>query len=328
MKKVLASIAAFVVVGFVPTTTFVYADSSDLIPTSSTSTSPIISTKSGTSSVVLVGQKDQIVRTYSSGEKLSDALENDGQDITDYRTSDDSPLDGDLILESSEVYVFYENGVTAKSKTIDLDFMKVTQKTDSLYKGQEEKISDGEPGKAVETTVLTQRKSGEKTSEETLSVIKAPINQVTLVGTKELPIPVDYSGGIFYRNDKKILDYALTINSDPDVRLALKQVGKPYVWANEGPNSFDCSGLIYYVYAINKGLEIPRTANTIGNFSKQIDWTDLKPGDVVWSPTHITMYIGNGLVVHAANHRVGVVISPLSYFMNHGFKPARIPNAD
>ncbi|MBC8159824.1 MAG: C40 family peptidase, partial [Roseiflexaceae bacterium] len=43
------------------------------------------------------------------------------------------------------------------------------------------------------------------------------------------------------------------------VQLALSQIGKPYVWGDEGPSTFDCSGLMQWSYG-QIGRTIPRTA--------------------------------------------------------------------
>jgi len=58
-------------------------------------------------------------------------------------------------------------------------------------------------------------------------------------------------------------------------------LGKPYVWAEEGPNAFDCSGLTYNIY--NKmGVDIPRTASEQAKMGKKVAFKDLQYGDLVF----------------------------------------------
>lgn len=123
-----------------------------------------------------------------------------------------------------------------------------------------------------------------------------------------------------------------TINNTPNlsaarkafVYKALEQVGKPYVWGAVGPDSFDCSGLVYY--ALNQaGVKIPRlTAEDYGTSSQAIPWSQLQVGDILWSPEHIGIYIGNNQVVNAANPRVGVVVESTNWFIANNFSAARI----
>lgn len=86
------------------------------------------------------------------------------------------------------------------------------------------------------------------------------------------------------------------------VDLAMRQLGKPYVWGASGPNSFDCSGLVQYVYKNALGINLPRNSGAQANAGRKISRSQLKPGDLVyWSEGsgHIAIYIGDGKVVHA-----------------------------
>lgn len=86
------------------------------------------------------------------------------------------------------------------------------------------------------------------------------------------------------------------------VKLAKKQIGKPYIYGASGPSGFDCSGLTTYVYknAINKTL--PRTTYgqiTLGKTVK-VSTKKLKKGDLLfWGNYHVGIYVGSGKFVHA-----------------------------
>ncbi|WP_069170748.1 C40 family peptidase [Streptomyces griseus] len=98
------------------------------------------------------------------------------------------------------------------------------------------------------------------------------------------------------------------------VRYAVEQIGKPYVWGAEGPDSFDCSGLTSKAWA-DAGRAIPRTSQEQWRLLPRIPVASLRPGDlVVYFPkaTHVALYIGNGLVVQAPRPGASVKVSPVA----------------
>ncbi|WP_051393086.1 C40 family peptidase [Glycomyces arizonensis] len=99
------------------------------------------------------------------------------------------------------------------------------------------------------------------------------------------------------------------------VMRALDQLGKPYVWGEDGPNSFDCSGLVLDAYR-QIGISLPHNAAAQYNSTMRISQEELEPGDLVFynSLSHVGMYIGNGYIVHAPNSSTVVKVVPL----NHG----------
>jgi cell wall-associated NlpC family hydrolase len=97
------------------------------------------------------------------------------------------------------------------------------------------------------------------------------------------------------------------------VQAAMAQRGKPYVWAASGPSSFDCSGLMQYAWNA-AGVSLPHSSSMQARMGTAVSRSQLQPGDLVffYSPiSHVGMYIGNGMVVHAANPSDGVEVSPL-----------------
>jgi hypothetical protein len=77
------------------------------------------------------------------------------------------------------------------------------------------------------------------------------------------------------------------------------ELGKPYVWGDEGPNSFDCSGLVQYTLA-KVGLSAPRTARAQQAWATPV--AQPAPGDLVfWGTpaTHVAVYVGGDQVINA-----------------------------
>ncbi|WP_019889426.1 C40 family peptidase [Streptomyces purpureus] len=98
------------------------------------------------------------------------------------------------------------------------------------------------------------------------------------------------------------------------LRYAVGQIGKPYVWGAEGPEAFDCSGLTSQAWA-DAGLAVPRTSQEQWRTLPRVELSDLRPGDlVVYFPgaTHVALYLGEGLVVHAPRPGGLVKVSPIA----------------
>ncbi|MFI1416215.1 NlpC/P60 family protein [Streptomyces sp. NPDC020707] len=98
------------------------------------------------------------------------------------------------------------------------------------------------------------------------------------------------------------------------LRYAVAQIGKPYEWGAEGPDSYDCSGLTSRAWT-DAGRPIPRTSQEQWARLPRVPLSDLRPGDlVVYFPeaTHVAMYLGDGLVVQAPRPGARIKVSPLA----------------
>ena len=108
------------------------------------------------------------------------------------------------------------------------------------------------------------------------------------------------------------------------VEYAKKQVlaRKPYVWGAQGPNSFDCSGLVFAAYKY-AGLDWPNwdrlNAALYSGYTKHVSLNALEPGDLLFysykgtisTIHHITMYAGNGMMWEANSKSVGLIYSSI-----------------
>lgn len=97
------------------------------------------------------------------------------------------------------------------------------------------------------------------------------------------------------------------------VQYAMAQVGDAYVYGAMGENAFDCSGLTMRAWA-QAGVSLPHSSSAQFASGPRIAASDLQPGDLVfyYSPiSHVGMYIGNGMIVHAANPSTDVAVSGL-----------------
>lgn len=108
------------------------------------------------------------------------------------------------------------------------------------------------------------------------------------------------------------------------VAFAKKQVQarKPYIWGSEGPNSFDCSGLVYAAYR-SAGLGWPNwdrlNSSLYAGYTKHVSLNELVPGDLLFysykgtisSIHHITIYAGDGMMWEANSKDRGLLYSSI-----------------
>ncbi|CAM4520808.1 NlpC/P60 family protein [Nocardia ninae] len=94
----------------------------------------------------------------------------------------------------------------------------------------------------------------------------------------------------------------------------LTRIGDPYVWGATGPNQFDCSGLVQWAFK-QVGKNVPRTSSAQASYGTPVAKDDLQPGDVVFfypDISHVGIYAGNGLMLHASTFGVPVAVAPMS----------------
>ncbi len=92
----------------------------------------------------------------------------------------------------------------------------------------------------------------------------------------------------------------------------MTKVGFAYAYAGDGPDAYDCSGLTTWAWA-QAGISIPRVSYEQANFPS-VPLDQLEPGDLVtyYSPvSHVAIYVGDGMVVSAADEALGIVLRPV-----------------
>ena len=91
------------------------------------------------------------------------------------------------------------------------------------------------------------------------------------------------------------------------LQTAAHEVGKPYVWGAEGPDSFDCSGLVQWSFAA-AGIRMPRVSQQQWFAGPHVNYADARPGDLLfwhYDPTdpgnidHVAIYAGNNMMLVA-----------------------------
>jgi len=152
------------------------------------------------------------------------------------------------------------------------------------------------------------------TTEPSTTTTSSTTTSSTTTSTTSPPVPHAAARAKPVKSEPKtaaVAPPASTGGNQRVVQIAYAQVGKAYVSAAEGPNAFDCSGLVFYVFN-QAGIHIPRLSSD-GYLAKypKVSRAALQPGDLIVSSGHIAIYVGNGKIVHASTPRDGVKVSPV-----------------
>ena len=97
------------------------------------------------------------------------------------------------------------------------------------------------------------------------------------------------------------------------VQAALTRVGDPYVWGAGGPNAFDCSGLVMWSFQ-QAGIFLPHSSYAQAAGGEPVAPDDMQPGDVITyynDASHVGMYVGGGMMIHASTFGVPVAVVPV-----------------
>lgn len=101
--------------------------------------------------------------------------------------------------------------------------------------------------------------------------------------------------------------------------FALSLVGNRYVYGGTNPSTgFDCSGFTKYVYKHALGIDLLRSSAMQATMGREVSLGELEVGDLLIYArsgriNHVSMYIGDGRIVHAATSKTGVITDRLEY---------------
>lgn len=212
-------------------------------------------------------------------------------------------------------------------KTENIAFNTTYERTDSLYRGEEQVKKAGVPGIREVTVKTTTAENGSKKTEIVkTTVIQEPVNQITLIGTRSPEVS---------RGERKTV--SLNGSGDEIVAYAKEFLGAPYAYGGATPGGFDCSGFTQFVAAHFGGI-LPHSSSGQYYYGINVEREDLQPGDLVFfeSPDdpmtigHVGIYVGGGQFIHAPQANDPVKITNLSnvYFDPRFYGAVRLNTRD
>jgi cell wall-associated NlpC family hydrolase len=189
----------------------------------------------------------------------------------------------------------------------------VKKKTDKLTVGTKEVETKGVNGKKA-TVLLVTKVNGKVTASTEIkeTVVKKPVTEVILIGTKPLPVATyssAYSSPAISTSSKAV---AGTTGADV-VAYAKRFLGNPYQYGGTSlTNGTDCSGFTMSVYA-HFGVYLPHSSYAQRSYGTPVSYSNAKPGDLMFYSGHVAIYIGGGKIIHASTERTGIIIGSATY---------------
>ncbi len=154
--------------------------------------------------------------------------------------------------------------------------------------------------------------------------VKSALQDITTGAVPPLPSSVtsnDLLNSVYNNSQKSLsaLTNRATSLGQAIVNAAASKEGSPYAWGAAGPNSFDCSGLVYWAYQ-QVGKTIPRTSQAMVASGTPVSLDALQPGDIIAyysGASHVGIYTGHGTIIDALNQNTVVQERSLHYMPIH-----------
>lgn len=83
------------------------------------------------------------------------------------------------------------------------------------------------------------------------------------------------------------------------ISIASRYIGVPYVSGGSSPSGFDCSGFTSYVYG-QLGIQLPHSSSAQSGYGTQVPASEAQPGDLMWTPGHVSIYAGGNTMIDAS----------------------------
>lgn len=106
------------------------------------------------------------------------------------------------------------------------------------------------------------------------------------------------------------------------IATAKSKLGCPYVWGAKGPNSFDCSGFVYWCLkqvGVSQSYITSSGWRSVGRYTKITNYSNLRAGDIIVVSGHVGIVAEGGTVVDASSGNGRVVHRSLGSWWKRNF---------
>ncbi|MFT3951895.1 MAG: NlpC/P60 family protein [Oscillospiraceae bacterium] len=208
-------------------------------------------------------------------------------------------------------------GLYAKS----LDNQERLGQLSEEYADQQSDLNDDEEDISGTLTDLKAKRAREKAEEAARKAREAAAE----AARKRAEAQAQQNGGSGSTTPDK--DYSNEVNPTGGVETVIEyaktMVGGAYVWAAATQRASDCSGLTMLCYS-QIGIYLPHKASLQVNYGRSVSFDEMQPGDLIFygygsysSVYHVSLYIGNGKIIHAADYSVGIIVSNATMSYNN-----------
>ena len=257
---------------------------------------------------IITGTKERLTYKVKGGDTIwSIALDHD------FTVDEVKEMNPDLDLENiypGDKISLYQMKPMVNIKIVQLvtsvkkiKYKTVKKKSSDMLQNTTKVKQEGKNGKKrVTELITTENEKTVKTVVKSSKVLKKPVKEILIVGTKQVSASGGYGEGKTYSGSgQAVADYALQF------------VGNPYVYGGTSlTNGADCSGFVLSVYK-NFGVSMAHDAGVMRSYGKEVSLSDAQPGDLVCYDSHVAIYIGGGQIVHAIDYGYGIGITSVHY---------------
>lgn len=253
---------------------------------------------------------DQIEIDYGSEFKLERYVKISDNSKGKLAITTSKNVDTKLPEQTVEIVVTDESGNTSK-KSLTIFTKDVSAPVINV--GSRYEILEKTPFDIHKYLSVVDLKDGDLTSKAEISGTVNP----NVAGTYSIKITAKDAAG---NTAEKWVTVIVRSQKTAIVNTAYSKVGCPYVYGGTGPNGFDCSGFVQWVYRQN-GISIPRTTYSQYAAGTKISYSQIQPGDLIFFNTngqnlgHVGLYVGGGKMIHAGTVKTGVCVAPVSSLM-------------
>lgn len=195
-------------------------------------------------------------------------------------------------MTTLDMLAHYTNSVVAEASAAQAAALQAQADADAAAATAQAGLDELAAQKAeVERLVAQYQADFDRLSATEQAAVTAAVAGRSIQAPRDLPMPPGAAGDA--------------------IQAALAQVGDRYGHGGTGPDVFDCSGLTSYAYAA-AGIVLPHSSRAQSQMGTEVSRSELQPGDLVFYYTpisHVALYIGNGLIVHARTYGSPVAVT-------------------